>query len=253
MDEAAEPDNPGPGAKAKRRFFRRIPTSLVVTLFGIALTAWLLPAFTRQWDDRQKAHQVKSAIVADIAAASAHALTGGEAIWAKRPVNRSQVADQWSLASIEIQSQLRAYFNDEVVHAWQVYAWMISKFDASDRGIEDEAFISATRDPIKLNPHARNNAAAVLLTANDQYRSGGPRPSFKGREPDEIRAIGRLRAYLQPALLAFRPLYGGGSGSPRYVEYRLLAFEQEIAAEVLAGHVSGYSTSGLDLVRDLIP
>lgn len=91
------------------------------------------------------------------------------------------------------------------------------------------------------------------LTANNQYRSGGPRPSFKGREPDEIRAVGRLRAYLQPALLAFRPLYGGGSGNPRYVEYRLLAFEQEIAAEVLAGHLSGYSTSGLDLVRDLIP
>jgi hypothetical protein len=224
-----------------------------VTVLGIALTAWLLPAFTRQWDDRQKAQQVKSGIVANIAAASGHALTGGEAIWAGRAVNRSEVADQWSLASIEIQSQLRAYFNDEVVKAWQVYAWMVSKFAASNRGVEDEAFISATRDPIKFNRHAQNNAAAVLITAGNRYRSGGLRPSFKGREPDEIRAVSRLRAYLQPAFREFRPVYGGGSGGPGYVEYRLLAFEQEIAAEVLAGHVSGYSTSGGDLLRDLIP
>jgi hypothetical protein len=168
-------------------------------------------------------------------------------------VNRSEVADQWSLASIQIQSQLRAYFNDEIVRGWQVYAWMISKFVASNRGVEDEAFISATRNPIKFNRHAQNNAAAVLITAGNRYRSGEPRPSFDGREPDEIRAVGRLRTYLQPAFREFRPVYGGGSGDPRYVEYRLLAFEQEIAAEVLAGHVSGYSTSGLDLLRDLIP
>ena len=223
-----------------------------MTLLGIGLTAWLLPAFTRQWDDRQKAYQEKSGIIADIAAASAHALTGGEAIWSGRSVDRSTVADQWSLASIEIQSRLRTYFNAQIVRAWQVYAWMISKFVASDRGVEDEAFISATREPIEFNRHAQNNAAAVLLTAGNPY-AGGPRPSFTGREPDEIRAVGRLRAYLQRAFDDFRPQYGHGSGGPRYVEYRLLAFEQEIAAEVLAGHVSGYSTSGLDLLRDLIP
>jgi len=254
MGEAAEPDKTGADAKKKRSILGRIPTSLVVTLVGIALTAWLLPAFTRQWDDRQKAYQVKSVIVADIAAASAHALTGGEAVWAKRPVRpSSRVADEWSLASIEIQSQLRAYFNDEIVHAWQVYAWMISKFNASDSGIEDEAFVSATREPITLNRHASNNAAAVLITAANPYRSGGPRPSFKGQAPDEMRAVGRLRAYIQPSFLEFRPVYGGGSGAPRDIEYRLLAFEQEIAAEVLAGHVAGYSTSARDLLRDLIP
>jgi hypothetical protein len=251
MGEAPEPDKPGADAKKKRSILGRIPASLVVTLVGIALTAWLLPAFTRQWDDRQKAYVVKSGIVADIAAASAHALTGGEAIWAKQPVKRSQVADEWSLASIQIQSQLRAYFNDKVVHAWQVYAWMISKFDASDSGIEDEAFVSATRGQITLNRHASNNAAAVLITAGNPY--SGRRPSFKGRGPDEIGAVGHLRAYIQPSFLKFRPVYRGRSGAPRAVEYRLLAFEQEIAAEVLAGHVSGYSTSGLDLVRDLIP
>jgi hypothetical protein len=251
MGEAAEPDKTGADAKKKRSILGRIPASLVVTLLGIALTAWLLPAFTRQWDDRQKATEVKSGIVADIAAASAHALTGGEAIWAKRPVNRLQVADDWSLASIQIQSQLRAYFNDEVVHAWQVYAWMISRFDDSDSGIENEAFVSATRGPITLNRHASNNAAAVLITAGNPYR--GPRPSFKGRESDETSAVSHLRAYIRPSFLEFRPVYGGGSGAPRDVEYRLLAFEQEVAAEVLAGHVSGYSTSGLDLVRDLIP
>jgi hypothetical protein len=50
--EPPEADDNGPSAKKASR--RKVPTSLVVTLLGIALTAWLLPAVTRQWDDRQR-------------------------------------------------------------------------------------------------------------------------------------------------------------------------------------------------------
>ena len=52
----------------------RVPTPLVVAVLGIVLGSWLLPAFTRQWDDRQKAGEVKAAIVAQIASASGRAL-----------------------------------------------------------------------------------------------------------------------------------------------------------------------------------
>jgi hypothetical protein len=78
MDKAV-PAEAGDAA-GKKRLLRRVPTSLVVTLLGIALTAWLLPAITRQWNDRQKAHELKAAVVAQIAAATARALTGGEDI-----------------------------------------------------------------------------------------------------------------------------------------------------------------------------
>ena len=69
----------GTPEKHPRRF--RVPTPIILDPAGLVLSAWLLPAFTRQWDDRQKAHEVKSSVVSEIAAASAHSLTGGEAIW----------------------------------------------------------------------------------------------------------------------------------------------------------------------------
>jgi hypothetical protein len=64
------------GESVQRRRWRRIPTPLIITLIGIVLSAWLLPAITRQWDDRQKAHQVKSALVTEMAEANARAFTG---------------------------------------------------------------------------------------------------------------------------------------------------------------------------------
>jgi hypothetical protein len=74
MDEEAAPEA-GAAVEKKRPLLRRIPTPLIVTLLGIGLTAWLLPAFTRQWDDRQKAHEIKAALAFQIAAATADAVT----------------------------------------------------------------------------------------------------------------------------------------------------------------------------------
>src|SRR3954467_7064097 len=59
--------------RGRRRL--RIPTSVFVTLLGIALTAWFLPAFTRQWDDRQKAHELKAALASQVAVATAKSMT----------------------------------------------------------------------------------------------------------------------------------------------------------------------------------
>src|SRR5690348_6647810 len=107
-DEAtneAAPEAKAP-AEGKRSLLQRIPTPVVATLVGIALTAWLLPAFTKQWDDRQKAHELQTRMVADMASASAHALTGGDAIWASRRVNKAAVADAWSVANLQLEARL---------------------------------------------------------------------------------------------------------------------------------------------------
>src|SRR5262249_21299243 len=71
---------PGPaeqagGVEKKRPLLRRVPSSLIVTLIGIALTAWLLPAFTRQWDDRQKARDLKASLADEMSAATATLLS----------------------------------------------------------------------------------------------------------------------------------------------------------------------------------
>src|SRR5215213_208236 len=75
----AAPQPGGVASERKRPLLRRIPTSLIVTLLGIALTAWLLPAITRQWDDRQKAHELKATLAADLASATARSLVEARA------------------------------------------------------------------------------------------------------------------------------------------------------------------------------
>ena len=76
MDTVApEPPEPSETAEAtaeraapRRRW--KVPTSIVVTFLGIALTAWLLPAFTRQWEDRQKSRELKADLIAQMSAAT---------------------------------------------------------------------------------------------------------------------------------------------------------------------------------------
>ncbi len=53
MDQAA-PAEAGTAVEKKRPLLRRVPTPLIVTLLGIVLTAWLLPAFTRQWETARR-------------------------------------------------------------------------------------------------------------------------------------------------------------------------------------------------------
>src|SRR5215471_7729030 len=75
----------GAATEEKKPFLRRVrrpPTALFVTLLGIVLTAWLLPAVTRQWNDRQSAHMVQAGIVSDMTAATARTLQRGDALWA---------------------------------------------------------------------------------------------------------------------------------------------------------------------------
>ena len=130
MTEASPAEQPVEAEK-KKRLFHRIPTSLLVTVIGIALTAWLLPAITRQWDDRQKAHDLQAGLVADIASATGHALVTANRADSLRPnhaIVGQQAATAWLLASIPLEARLRAYFPSEVVAAWNVYAYFVDRF-----------------------------------------------------------------------------------------------------------------------------
>ena len=79
---AEAPADAAPAAPAERSRFRlRVPKALLITVLGFVLSAWLLPAMTRQWDDRQKVHELKAGVVSEMASVSAKALIGGEAVW----------------------------------------------------------------------------------------------------------------------------------------------------------------------------
>jgi len=101
--EAAEPQEAAEQAEPRKRSWRRvkIPTSVVVSLAGIALTAWLLPAFTRQWDDRQKAREVKADLVAQMSSAMVTAVvTARRLAFAGRYAEQQAGAGAWLLANL---------------------------------------------------------------------------------------------------------------------------------------------------------
>jgi hypothetical protein len=288
MDEAAPAA--GGAAGKKRPLLRRVPTSLIVTLLGIALTAWLLPAFTRQWADRQNAHEVQAALVADMASATARTFQSGDAMWISLPTcglvvtnflqaqfprtkrvekcavrgdrqlasESAKIDAPWSLASAEIEARMRAYLNPRVVTAWQLFSWFMGAYDGSRethttvvRGQLD--FLAADQNDFNLKTAAARDVGAVLKVAR--------RDGIGGILDHDVRylpAFGHLKKKLR-SYHAFtgptRSGYPAGQLNSAFgdIAIALSAFEQEIALEVLNSHVTGYSTTTRDLLHDLIP
>jgi hypothetical protein len=236
--EAAEPpETAEPKAEPRKRSWWRvrIPTSVVVTFVGIALTAWLLPAFTRQWDDRQKAHELKADLQAQIASATARALTGGESLisdvrtprMAKPVAPVPTAVSKWSIDSLEIDSRLRSYFPANLRHAWEIYTVVMSRTVETAAG-QEVAFgsgpqpLSASEDPLPED----------LLSAFEQAYS------------EFTRFFVHRRTFSREAIFAE---YRGE------VEPALVEAEQQFEAEVLSAHLTGYSTTPRDLIHDLLP
>src|SRR2546425_575965 len=189
MDAVPAREAEDPAEKRKPRRLR-LPASLVVTLVGIALSAWLLPAITRQWDDRQKEHELKAAVVGDMASATARALVGGEAVWSKRPLTqqqRARLGDEWALSELELEARLRSYFPSDVVAGWQVYAWMVDRFVDAHRVSAAAALQDVVRRDVRLNPGVADAAARLLVYGKYALP---PAPRFKGDslvESEEVR------------------------------------------------------------------
>ena len=118
----------------------RLPTAVVVTVVGAALTAWLIPALTRQWQDQERARELKAGIVTRIGRDTAQALVVSSFIANGRfepnrrtdrpfriPMNRFNDLDlSWEQNRREIDAQLEAYFPDtEIVGEWRRYSELV--------------------------------------------------------------------------------------------------------------------------------
>jgi hypothetical protein len=251
-DEAPEANVPA----ARRRWFQ-VPKAVLVTVAGLALSAWLFPALTRQWDDRQKEHELKAAVVADMASATARALVGGEAIWSgRRPTKqgRSRIGDQWALSAIEIEARIRTYFSSSVVASWLVYSWAVDRFIDARHISAAAALQDAVNREVTLDPRVSDRAAQLLVLGEN---TDGPVPNF-GLDPDsktpnsDRTNLHKLSSMLAPDIRRYR-------GLPREIviwtalEKSLLGFEQAVADEILRSHATGFSTTRRDLLHDLMP
>jgi hypothetical protein len=269
MTEAERRPNEGAAPSRPRSLLRRVPTSLIVTLVGIALTAWLLPAFTRQWDDRQKAHDLKAVMVTDMAASTARALAAGKPARAASDTQEvdAKRRDEWALASVEIEARLRAYFPGSLVAAWQIYAYFVDEIRGVDAAQTDatlsraldwmyptrpnEVVIQGRADPRRHIDWEAGHTAALALAMLEQreLKTHAPPPSSKS-------------VHLRRVFVDVEKRYSRGDFNIEFIrqahddrdlETQLLGLEEEIATQALRSHLTGYSTSAGDFLHDLIP
>jgi hypothetical protein len=254
-------DEPAEGkasvSPTRSRRWLRVPKAVLVTVLGLALSAWLIPALTRQWDDRQKEHELQAAVVGDMASATAHALVGGEAIWSGQHVTEpaaEQVRSQWALASLQLEARLRTYFPASVVAGWDIYSWAVDRFIRARAVSATAELEDAVGSGIRLDPRVADAAAHLLFLGEDTTL---PAPNYgidpKSKTPitDPVN-LKKLRALLSPDIEQYE---ASGMVISKWtaLEKRLLDFEQALAGQVIRSHAAGFSTSTRDLLRDLVP
>jgi hypothetical protein len=251
---ADPPAEEATSAPARRRL--RIPKALLVTALGFALTAWLVPAMTRQWDDRQKEHALEAAIVADMGKDSAQALVGGEEIWSGQKLSRrqrAQIGKQWELAALEMEARLRTYFPASVVQSWEVYSWAVDRFiDARNVSASAELEDAVTKGS-PLDPGVASATAALIAMSEYPW---GPGPTFvpdSKTQNSDTKNINSLKKMLSPQLGQDEKAFANSLAKWTALEKRLLALEQTVADQVLRSHAEGFSTTGHDLLHDLMP
>jgi hypothetical protein len=248
MTEAA-PAEQTVATEKKKRLFHRIPTSLLVTLIGIALTAWLLPAFTKQWDDRQKARELKVALVSEMSGATARALSEAhdimvrtsdrqagsakagvpsaltEASWEPMPAPEKE----WARSSVRIEAELRAHLGDKPANGWRAYRHVVDRLLAYAAGLPFGPQADPDPAPSGSDLEKLNESAHTFHT--DRGYIGAQLQN--GTETTEsLVALTVELATLQD---------------------RLLKYEEVLARQVLKSHVAGYSTTSYDLLHGLVP
>lgn len=217
---AETPVNPAPAERRRSR----VPTSVILTLVGAVLTVLILPAITRQWDDRQRARELQAALVEEMAVATARAL-GDSSSHLHANTSEQPIANRWAVASLRIEAKLNAYLTPQIVNAWRIHRRDVNAvIRLAGIGSRGSRGISRPLDYLY-----REYFLAQLELPGDQL--DGVRRGLTSRDPSK-----------QDAERAVESLV-----------LRVLGRERTVADLVLAEHPSGFSITRGDLIRDLLP
>jgi hypothetical protein len=140
MEAAARPAPAAEEPPSKKRRGFRPPTSVLVTIVVAALSVWIAPALTRQWDDRQKARELQVRLVELVSSSTAQVQSELAPIAVQEPiplkgnylaaydarVHKVQGAitvafNHWELSRLKVDTRLRIYYGDEGLAAWRAY------------------------------------------------------------------------------------------------------------------------------------
>ena len=206
-----------------------LPKSVLATAAVTLATAWVFPALSHQWQDRQKARELTAAIVSQIGKGTSQALvTSSFVTYDRFPSSAdssragfnqeifNQLDLEWRTSRAEIEAQLQAYFPNPVVAEWRAYSDLVWR----------------TYRLITENQSTR------AQTLRELRREFGHLPGwyFDVMEtPWKDRPDSRARqAYF-------------------YVSSAVLDRRSAVIDEMLRSRPAGFSTRPADLLRDLLP
>jgi hypothetical protein len=213
--------------KAVRSRWWWLPKTLLLTLFGAALSAWLIPAFTRQWQDRQKEREIKVALVSDIGDSTSNALVTSQYVANRAFPGGNGQAEynrfslDWARRSAQIEAKLRAYFPDNpLVDAWREYSIIVQNdFYLLTGGSGKAEAVRTVRQYLESAPGGSEAVAGVnwkrlrSLNFNDQ-----------SAVDDYVLVTGQL-----------------------------LDGKERLIRTILNANAEGFSTTGGDFIDDLTP
>jgi hypothetical protein len=229
------------GAEAPRTGRRllgvRVPSWLAkpvaVTVGLTLLTAWLFPAFSRQWQDRQKAREVTAGLVSQIGRNTSQALVMSSFITQHRfqsteePSQRgfnqdlfNQLDLEFQTSAAEIEAQLRAYYPSGVVAEWRAYSdlvWRTYRLITNNQSTRKQTVNQLRREfGRELNP-THITRMATPWWDKPQEKSSGPRNAYY------------------------------------YVWRAVLRRRSVVIDKMLESHLAGFSTRPSDALHDLVP
>jgi hypothetical protein len=208
-----------------RSLWSKAPKSVLMVLFGAAVTAWLVPAFTRQWQDRQKEREIKVALVSEIGDSTSDALVtsqfvaGGALTNGQAEYNR--VSLDWARRSAQVEAILAAYFPGQTLaDDWRKYS----------TAVENDFYL--------LTEETAGKEEAVDTVRRYLESARGPEPT-SAVNWDGLQALD----FDNPRAVDDYVLVSG----------ELLDASKPLIQAVLDANAEGFSTTGGDLVHDLIP
>jgi hypothetical protein len=232
------PDEPKAPAHVRLLTWARARApKLLRWLVLLFIASLVIPALTKQWNDRKQELQVKEELLTDISKDSANAVYGAQAVVGPLELHkraaRSAVVNTWLRERAAVDPRFRIYFsNSEATDHWFVNrrkSWL---------GFRNAVFLYALM--ACCDRHDRPSQIRRLK----RYLKEAPLPEKLGADPWVVLACGPAeRCELQPRY----------ADAYRWLGNQILAQRQVLLQQLLHSNARGFSSGWHDFVSDLNP
>jgi hypothetical protein len=250
----------------------RVPTSVVVTVLVAAVSVWVAPALTRQWDDRQRARELRVAITEDVIVKGTRAIYAAKAPLPgyKPAADYNALLAQWYQETAVLEAKLRAYFPKHMADQWarfsNAYVEQVFYLAQLDLPNAQKRHVGETTDQIRRrlerlrglpekelgNLNDGEFADLVLYEHVFEIATGTVEPQKPIEEHADILVEG-LASTLDTT--PTKSEEAAGQAEELIVEIRSVGVRElrSLTDQLLSAHLTGFSTTRRDFFRDLLP